>query len=475
MLELEIIKNPKGAANLGKSYGQDVEPKGTYVIKSEGFTPEGWLEGKAMLNHPLFISVDSNNLVKWKYELAEEMKAKGKRLTEKLMAKGYDALITRYSDGGYGEIILFPNAKFYLNQKEMKESRINSLMETYKLVNEADYKLKKDFSGKKWGAQLIDDKIYQFKSGGHEYILDFGIDQTISSKEYVLRTDIRTKKKEFELVKNESPFDLLSTVKAIIKEVLSDLKEYGYNIRGLKIYYSKEEGEDKNIRAVFFNRAVQSALNELAINYNLSTSQDSRTNKDIFEYIFSEKSKEDSDEENLSEGAKRIESLPEDTGLFIKRLNNGYELVLYSSTDDKVYGIIGIRNYQTSDYFVSYVAAEQGFGVYMYELAMMLLSKEDAGLMPDRSGEIKDKAWNIWKKFYNERADVYKTPASKANISDKKKFDNEEDNKIYNSVYYMEKSGDFSKLLKNAKTKSPDEIKRIFQLADDYNAERYVY
>ena len=156
-------------------------------------------------------------------------------------------------------------------------------------------------------------------------------------------------------------------------------------------------------------------------------------------------------------------------------MNNGYELVLYSSDEDKVYGIIGIRNYQTSDYFVSYVAAEQGFGVYMYELAMMLLSKEDAGLMPDRSGEIKDKAWNIWKKFYNERADVYKSPASKVNISDKKKFDNEEDNKIYNSVYYMEKNSDYSKLLKNAKTKSPDEINKIFQLADDYNAERYVY
>jgi hypothetical protein len=132
MLELEIIKNPKGAANLGKTYGQDVEPKGTYVIKSEGFTPEGWLEGKAMLNNPLFIDVDSNNLVEWKYELAEKMKAKGSKLTNKLISKGYDAIVTKYSDGGYGEIILFSNAKFYLNKKEMKESRIYTLMETYK-------------------------------------------------------------------------------------------------------------------------------------------------------------------------------------------------------------------------------------------------------------------------------------------------------------------------------------------------------
>ena len=178
---------------------------------------------------------------------------------------------------------------------------------------------------------------------------------------------------------------------------------------------------------------------------------------------------------NISEDAKRIESLPSDTGLFIQNLNNGYELVLYSSEEDKVYGIIGVRNFKTNDYFVSYVAAEQGFGVYMYELAMMLLSKEDAGLMPDRSGEIKPKAWNIWKRFYHERGDVYKTPATKTNVSDKKQFEDEEDAKVLNSVYYMEKSSDFNKLVQNAKLKNKSEIERIFQLADDYNAEKYIY
>jgi hypothetical protein len=388
------------------------------------------------------------------------------------MNKGYDAIITKYSGNDYGEIILFPNANFILNKKEMKENKINSLLETYNLLSEADYKMKKDFSGAKWGAQLIDDRIYQFKSGGHDYILDFSIDQTISSKEYVLRTDIRTKKKEFELVKNENPFELLSTVKAIIKEVLSDLKNYGYDIKGLKIYYSKEEGEEKNVRAVFFNRAVQSALNTLGINYNVNSSEDSKVNKAVYEYTFSENEKS-SDEEIVSEGMN-LELLPSDTGLFIKKTNNGYELVLYSSEAEKVYGIIGIRKYNTADYFVSYVAAEQGFGYYMYELAMMQISKEDAGLMPDRSGEIKPKAWNIWKRFY-ERKDVYKTLASKSNISNVKKIEDEEYDKIFNSVYYMEKNSDFSKLVKNSKSKSKEEVDKIFQLADDYNAERYVY
>lgn len=138
MLELKIKKNPERAPNFGKTYGQNVEPEGTYVTKNGGFVPEGWFEGKAFLNNPLFIDIDDNSLVKWKNELADEMKAKGSKLTNKLISKGYDALITRYSDGGYGEIILFPNAKFYLNKKEMKESRIYSLMETYQAITEDD-------------------------------------------------------------------------------------------------------------------------------------------------------------------------------------------------------------------------------------------------------------------------------------------------------------------------------------------------
>jgi hypothetical protein len=39
----------------------------------------------------------------------------------------------------------------------------------------------------------------------------------------------------------------------------------------------------------------------------------------------------------------------------------------------------------------------------------------------------------------------------------------------------MEKNSDFSKLVKNSKSKSKEEVGEIFQLADDYNAERYVY
>jgi hypothetical protein len=172
-------------------------------------------------------------------------------------------------------------------------------------------------------------------------------------------------------------------------------------------------------------------------------------------------------ESKIVEAAKRSESLPEDTGLFVKPLNNGYELVLFSPSAKKVFGMIGARNLGTSDFFVSYVAAIDGFGPYLYELTMMYLSrKEDAGLMPDRTGFVKEKAWNIWKKFY-ERSDVQKSPASKINRSDKNKFQEEGDDEIYNTVFYMEPDGSFRKLTSTAKELSKKiNVDKLFEMAD---------
>ena len=150
----------------------------------------------------------------------------------------------------------------------------------------ASYKQKEDFSGKKWGAQLMGTRVYHFKSGGHDYVLDFVIDKYISDKDYILRSDIKTKKKEFELVKSGSPFELVSTVREIHKEVLEDLKKFGYEIKGLKLYYSMEPGETKNVRAVFFNRAITSALSELGIKYNAKDYVDTKSDKHIYEYDF---------------------------------------------------------------------------------------------------------------------------------------------------------------------------------------------
>lgn len=154
------------------------------------------------------------------------------------------------------------------------------------LFESASYKKKSDFSGIKWGATLIGNREYTFKSGGHDYILIFNIDQVLSDKEYILTSDIRTKKKEFELIKSQNPFELSSTVKDIHKEVLEDFKKYGYDVKGLKIYYSREPGETKNVRAIFFNRAINSALKDLGIKYDTKDFVDIKSDKYVYEYKF---------------------------------------------------------------------------------------------------------------------------------------------------------------------------------------------
>lgn len=54
----------------------------------------------------------------FKRDLATKYKAKGIKLTNKLMQLGHDAIITIKENGEYGEIILFPNANFMLHKYE---------------------------------------------------------------------------------------------------------------------------------------------------------------------------------------------------------------------------------------------------------------------------------------------------------------------------------------------------------------------
>ena len=115
-MELDIIKNMQSAPNMGKKFGQDVEPKGTYVLaKTSDYLAYPWVQGKASINKPLIINISDETQISYKQDLANQYKAKGQKLTNKLMSMGYDALITKYQDGSTGEIVLFPNAKFMLD------------------------------------------------------------------------------------------------------------------------------------------------------------------------------------------------------------------------------------------------------------------------------------------------------------------------------------------------------------------------
>lgn len=112
-LILDVAKNTEPAEYYGSMFGQDVEPKGTYVIQGKAVL-DGWVDGKAYLKNPLFIDVDDNNLIQYKRDLATKYKATGEKLTKKLMDLGYDSIVTKFPDGEYNEIVLFPNANFNL-------------------------------------------------------------------------------------------------------------------------------------------------------------------------------------------------------------------------------------------------------------------------------------------------------------------------------------------------------------------------
>ena len=112
-LVLDITKNTEAAPYLGSSYGQDVEPKGTYVNKGK-IVKTGYINGKADLKNPLYIEIDDSNIIEYKRELANKYKAKGQALTNKLMKAGYDSIVTVKKNGEYGEIVLFPNASFMM-------------------------------------------------------------------------------------------------------------------------------------------------------------------------------------------------------------------------------------------------------------------------------------------------------------------------------------------------------------------------
>jgi hypothetical protein len=117
-----FLKNPEKAPNFGSKFGQDVEPSGFFCVKKNNdFNPPNWYSGEAILKNPLYIKVDENSLITWKYELAKKYKKKKQSLTNQLIKDGYDGIVTLYSDGSTGEIILFKPNESILNKEQLNE------------------------------------------------------------------------------------------------------------------------------------------------------------------------------------------------------------------------------------------------------------------------------------------------------------------------------------------------------------------
>jgi len=171
----------------------------------------------------------------------------------------------------------------------------------------------------------------------------------------------------------------------------------------------------------------------------------------------------------LDEAAFTSSHLPEGTGLFAKEQNSS-ELVLFNPKTKEAYGIINFVYISgNSDFhYVIAVAAEQGFGPLMYQLAMMYIAdKHNNYLAPARDGDIKSKAWNIWDKMY-QRDDVTKKtlpitdekfyydilfPSEEVGPDEREEAFNElepneqRDLLIFNSGYTMKPTSDYQRLM----------------------------
>lgn len=186
----------------------------------------------------------------------------------------------------------------------------------------------------------------------------------------------------------------------------------------------------------------------------------------------------------LGEGMLTSKDLPTETALFQK--DNRITLVLYNPMTDTSYGVIS-ASLRGQNYDIDRVAAEKGFGPYMYEMAMMMAATKGKGLMPDRKGDVRTEALNLWVRFY-DRADVRKETIQPFDsngrwnpeysvalytgnndvfdsVDEYEQWLSEVDPKTqellkkYNTVYYMTPSEDFKELL----GKGQDYIKKGFR------------
>jgi hypothetical protein len=108
-ITFHYLHNNEKSPNFGSRYLQDIEPAGRYMIEDELWDdenrklPSQWVAGTVTFNNPLVVPI-KEPLDHKKY-LYNTYKKKGKALTRLLLKKGYDGIVSLYSDGSTGEII----------------------------------------------------------------------------------------------------------------------------------------------------------------------------------------------------------------------------------------------------------------------------------------------------------------------------------------------------------------------------------
>lgn len=138
--------------------------------------------------------------------------------------------------------------------------------------------------------------------------------------------------------------------------------------------------------------------------------------------------RESLEEQDLDERAMTSKDAGDDLALMVDEQHDSIDLVLYhvdamtkgiandddpDTLQDYVVAALQARqsDFDVPFFEVRYVAAEKGWGPFMYDVAMSLTP----GLMPDRLSVSSD-AKRIWDHYYNQRNDVKVTPLDRFNV-----------------------------------------------------------
>jgi hypothetical protein len=109
----------------------------------------------------------------------------------------------------------------------------------------------------------------------------------------------------------------------------------------------------------------------------------------------------------VSEAARGFIDLDPNVGLVIsKHTSDQLWINLFNFKLMKCQGIITLRKASSRAWMMTTVAADQGIGPVMYEIGMM--SVYPAGVCLDRFGDTSADAFNVWKKFVDNRGDIQK-------------------------------------------------------------------
>jgi hypothetical protein len=180
----------------------------------------------------------------------------------------------------------------------------------------------------------------------------------------------------------------------------------------------------------------------------------------------------------LSESKKDISEIQDGFALIITRKSPIIDMILYDLNEDKIVGEISAYKYpKMKNFSVSIVAAERGFGSLMYEIMMTYVNP--LGIMPSRDGDVREGAYQVYKRFFDLRKDIKKINLNPEDTDFSEQIadvfsDEDEEFYILQAVYFYSFGKEkLNTLIKNAKKLTPDKEDEIFNKASEYFTSKY--